>query len=129
MLNQINKYKVSDATDRLLVQEALERIVLMLSPIAPHITQVMWEGLGHSDAVIDYSWPEVDEQALVQSTVQLMVQVNGKLRGKIDVDVDADDDSVKAMAQENSNVQRFLEDKTIRKIIVVKGRLVNIVVG
>ena len=129
LINEVGKLKETDSQTLAVRQEALEVAVLMLSPIAPHITQVMWEGLGHSDAVIDYSWPEVDEQALVQSTVQLMVQVNGKLRGKIDVDVDADDDSVKAMAQENSNVQRFLEDKTIRKIIVVKGRLVNIVVG
>ena len=129
LINEVGKLKSTDPQTLSVRQEALEIAVLMLSPIAPHIAQVMWEGLGYEDAVIDHAWPEVDEQALVQSTVQLMVQVNGKLRGKIDVDVDADDESVKIMAQENSNVQRFLEDKTIRKVIVVKGRLVNIVVG
>ncbi|PID46033.1 MAG: leucine--tRNA ligase [Proteobacteria bacterium] len=129
LINEVAKCKETDALSSAVRQEVLEAVVLMLSPIAPHITQVLWEVLGHGDALIDHAWPEVDEQALVQSTVQLMVQVNGKLRGKIDVDVDADEESVKAMAQANNNVQRFLENKTIRKIIVVKGRLVNIVVG
>ena len=129
LINEIAKFKDSDAATISVRQEALEIAVLMLAPIAPHICQVMWEALGHDDALIQHSWPEVDEQALVQSSVQLMIQVNGKLRGKIDVDVDADDETVKALAQANSNVQRFIEDKAIRKIIVVKGRLVNIVVG
>jgi leucyl-tRNA synthetase len=129
LINEIAKFKDSDSATISVRQEALEIAVLMLAPIAPHICQVMWEALGHDDALIKHSWPEVDEQALVQSSVQLMIQVNGKLRGKIDVDVDADDETVKALAQANSNVQRFIEDKAIRKIIVVKGRLVNIVVG
>ncbi|RVU84812.1 leucine--tRNA ligase [Leucothrix sargassi] len=129
LINDISKFKDNDEQTRAVRQEALEVIVLMLSPIAPHITQELWTGLGNSGTVIDSPWPEVDESALEQSTIQLMVQVNGKLRGKIDVDVDADDDSIKALAQSNENVVRFIEDKTIRKVIVVKGRLVNIVVG
>ena len=129
LINDVSKFKDDDAQTISVRQECLEISVLMLAPIAPHIAQKLWEGLGHSDAVIDHAWPEIDEQALVQSAVQLMVQVNGKLRGKIDVEVDADEDTVKALAQENDNVQRFLENKTIRKIIVVKGRLVNIVVA
>lgn len=129
LINEIAKFKDSDVATVSVRQEALEIAVLMLAPIAPHICQVMWQALGHDDALIQHSWPEVDEQALVQSSVQLMIQVNGKLRGKIDVDVDADDETVKALAQANDNVQRFIEDKVIRKVIVVKGRLVNIVVG
>ncbi len=129
LINEISKVKDNDEQTRAVRQEALEIAVLMLAPIAPHIAQELWDGLGNTDTVIDYPWPEVDEQALVQSTVQLMVQVNGKLRGKIDVDVDADEDTIKALAQSNENVVRFIEDKTIRKVIVVKGRLVNIVVG
>ncbi len=129
LINEVSKFKGDDADTVSVRQECLERSVLMLAPIAPHIAQKLWEGLGHTGAVIDQSWPEVDEQALVQSAVQLMVQVNGKLRGKIDVEIDADEESVKQLAQENENVQRFIEDKTIRKIIVVKGRLVNIVVA
>jgi leucyl-tRNA synthetase len=129
LINEISKVKDNDEQTRAVRQEALEIAVLMLAPIAPHIAQELWAGLGNTDTVIDYPWPEVDEQALVQSTVQLMVQVNGKLRGKIDVDVDADEDTIKALAQSNENVVRFIEDKTVRKVIVVKGRLVNIVVG
>lgn len=129
LINDVSKFKGDDAQTQSVRQECLELSVLMLSPIAPHVCQQLWEGLGHTDAVIDHAWPEVDDGALVQSAVQLMVQVNGKLRGKIDVEVNADEEAVKVMAQENPNVQRFLEDKTIRKIIVVKGRLVNIVVA
>ena len=73
------------------------------------------------------SWPEVDDDALVQSKIQMMIQINGKLRGKIDVAVDADDDEVKKLALENDNAKNFLADVTVRKVIVVKGRLINIV--
>jgi leucyl-tRNA synthetase len=76
---------------------------------------------------MDQPWPEIDEDALEQSNIQMMIQINGKLRGKVDVDVDADDKTVEKLALENDNVVQFLENKTIRKVIVVKGRLINIV--
>ena len=93
----------------------------------PHVCQELWGLLGRDSALMDESWPEVDESALVQSKIQMMIQVNGKLRGKVDVAVDAEDAQVKQLALENENVQSFLEGVTVRKVIVVKGRLVNIV--
>jgi leucyl-tRNA synthetase len=127
LINQLSKFHGADSQTRAIRQEALEHIVLMLAPIMPHAAQELWNHLGKEGIVMDEEWPEIDDSALVQSNIQMMIQINGKLRGKIDVSVDTDDDSVKALAMENENVQRFLEDATVRKVIVVKGRLVNIV--
>ena len=127
LLNELNKFKGDDDQSRAVRQEVLENIVLMLSPVTPHISQALWQEFGHEGLVVDQGWPEVDESALVQSTIQLIVQVNGKVRGKIDVAVDADKETIEQLAQNNENVQRFLESVTVRKIIVVPGRLVNIV--
>ena len=100
---------------------------MLLAPIAPHICHNLWRALGNSEAVADAAWPEVDETALVRSSIELVVQVNGKVRGKIQVAADASRESIEALAQADNNVKRFTEDVTIRKIIIVPGRLVNIV--
>ena len=127
LINDLSKFTENSPQAHAIRHEALEKIILMLSPIMPHVAQELWIALGNEGAVMDELWPEVDESALVQSKVQMMIQLNGKLRGKVDVDVDADDATVEALAMENENVKRFLEDATVRKVIVVKGRLVNIV--
>jgi leucyl-tRNA synthetase len=128
LLNAINKF--DDATDsgRAVEREALEAVVLMLSPMVPHICHELWSVLGHQTALIDVPWPEVDEQALVTDLVEVVLQVNGKLRARISVAAGADNDSVAALALADPNVQKFVGDKEIRKTIVVPGRLVNIVV-
>jgi len=128
LLNAINKF--DDATDsgRAVEREALEAVVLMLSPMVPHICHELWSVLGHQTALIDVPWPEVDEQALVTDLVEVVLQVNGKLRARISVAAGADNDSVAALALADPNVQKFVGEKEIRKTIVVPGRLVNIVV-
>jgi leucyl-tRNA synthetase len=85
--------------------------------------------LGHDEAIVNVSWPTVDEAALKQDKVELMVQVNGKLRAKISVAADADQKQVETVAFADENVQRFTEGKEVRKIILVPGRLLNIVVA
>ncbi|MGK0270664.1 MAG: leucyl-tRNA synthetase [Cocleimonas sp.] len=127
LLNDLFKFHEDSQQSRAVRQEALELIVLMLAPIMPHVCQELWRLLGHDSATMDESWPEIDEAALVQSKIQMMIQINGKLRGKIDVAVDADDDEVKKLALDNENAKAFLVDVTVRKVIVVKGRLINIV--
>ncbi|GAB4359791.1 MAG: leucine--tRNA ligase [Gammaproteobacteria bacterium] len=127
LVNALYKWSDDSPQGRAVMQEALEAIVLLLSPIIPHATHAIWQALGHGDAVVDQPWPEVDEEALTVDTIELVVQVNGKLRGKISVAADADQQSIESAAQNESNVQRFLEGKTVRKVIVVPGRLVNIV--
>jgi len=129
LLNDIARCADSSTTGRAVVREALDAVVLMLAPIVPHICEALWRGLGHTTAVTDCRWPVVDESALAQDTVQLAVQVNGKLRGQVDVAVDADEATIRDAALTNDKVARFIGEQTVRKVIVVPGRLVNIVVA
>jgi len=128
LLNAVTRFEDSSPQGVAVVREALEAVVLFLSPIVPHICHELWEVLGHKTAVVDERWPVVDESALEQDLVEIVVQVNGKLRARISASADADKDTVAAAALANENVQRFIEGKEIRKTIVVPGRLVNIVV-
>jgi leucyl-tRNA synthetase len=100
-----------------------------LAPVAPHVTHHLWCELGFGDDIVDAPWPEVDEAALQRDSIELAVQVNGKLRGQIEVAADADQAAVETAALAEPNVARFIEGKTLRKIIVVPGRLVNVVAG
>ncbi len=127
LLNSFNKAKDTPQT-RAIIGEGLEAIVLMLSPIVPHISQILWEKLGHSGLIMDASWPQVDKTALSIEELEMVVQVNGKLRGKITVAVDADKKTIEGIALNEPNVQRFTADKTIKKVIVVPKKLVNVVV-
>jgi len=127
LMNVLEKAPQATEQDRALLQEGLETVALLLAPIAPHICHSLWQALGHSDAIIDARWPQLDESALTQDTLQLVIQVNGKLRGHIDVAADTSREAIEAAARENENVQRFTEGLTIRKVIVVPGKLVNIV--
>jgi leucyl-tRNA synthetase len=129
LLNALAKYPQSTSLDRAIAQEALDIAVLGLSPIIPHVTHALWRELGHAGALIEEPWPSVDEAALQQSTVEWVVQVNGKLRARIAIAVDADGDSVRAAALGDPNVVKFVGGATIRKVIVVPGKLVNVVVG
>ncbi|MCK5524371.1 MAG: leucine--tRNA ligase [Thiomargarita sp.] len=127
LLNALNKAK-DTPQNRIVIQEGLEAVVLMLSPIVPHITQALWEKLGHSELIIDAAWPEVDESALTRDDIEMVVQVNGKLRGHITVATDADKQSIETTALNEPKVQHFITGKTIKKVIVVPKKLVNVVV-
>jgi len=129
LMNALAKLSDNSEQARAVVQEALEITVLMISPITPHISHELWQALGHDEAVVNVAWPNVDESALVQDKIELMVQVNGKLRSKISVAADLAKDAIEALALEDESVQKFTEGKDIRKVIVVPGRLVNIVVA
>jgi len=127
LMNVLEKAATEGEQDRALLQEGLETVALLLAPITPHICHELWQQLGRQGAIIDAQWPKVDESALVQDSLTLVVQVNGKLRGQIEVPADASRESVEASARANENVVRFTEGLTIRKVIVVPGKLVNIV--
>jgi leucyl-tRNA synthetase len=128
LLNAINKFEDTSAAGRAVEHEALEAVVLMLSPMTPHICHALWKALGHKTALIDQRWPEFDKSALELDMIELVIQVNGKLRGRVSVPAEADKESIEKLAIADENVQRFVEGKEIRKVIVVPGRLVNIVV-
>ncbi|WP_163835451.1 leucine--tRNA ligase [Spartinivicinus ruber] len=129
LVNAVAKFEDNSTQGRAVAQEALETIALTLAPITPHIAHNLWQTLGHQGAVVDANWPAVDESALTRTTLQYVVQVNGKVRAKIEVAADADKSSVEQTALTSDNVQKFIADKTVRKVIVVPNKLVNIVVG
>ncbi len=130
LLNDITKKADHSTPQGLAVErEALEAAVRLLAPIVPHICHSLWLDLGHQEAIIDVDWPECDQSALTRSTIELVVQVNGKLRAKIAIDADADKETIENTALQNENVTRFTDGKTVRKVIQVPGKLVNIVVA
>lgn len=127
LMNVLEKAPQGTEQDRALIQEGLETVTLLLAPITPHISHELWHRLGHADPVIDAAWPVLDDSALVQDSLQLVIQVNGKLRGQIEMPASATREEVEAAARANENVLRFVDGLTIRKVIVVPGKLVNIV--
>ncbi|WP_286786117.1 MULTISPECIES: leucine--tRNA ligase [Pseudomonas] len=127
LMNVLEKAAQDSDQDRALLHEGLETVTLLLAPITPHICHELWNRLGHDGAVIDAKWPALDESALVQDSLQLVIQVNGKLRGQIEMPASAGREEIEAAARQNENVLRFTEGLTIRKVIVVPGKLVNIV--
>jgi len=129
LMNAIGKFEDRSEQSRAILQEVFESIVLMLSPIVPHFTHELWQVLRPGKGpVVDQAWPVVDEAALTRDEIELVVQVNGKLRGRVSVPADADRNEVEATAMADENVKRFVEGKAIVKVIVVPGKLVNIVV-
>jgi leucyl-tRNA synthetase len=115
--------------DKMVIQESLEIIIAVMAPIVPHFSHVLWQHLGHSGAIIDATWPAVDPTALAQDSVLVVVQVNGKLRAKLEVAKELAKDELEKLALENETVKRFTDAGTIRKVIVIPGKLVNIVVN
>ena len=105
-----------------------EGFLKLLNPVAPHITEELWEAMGHTESIANEAWPEYDETKIIQDEITVGVQVNGKLRGTIIVAPDTDEETIKASAFEEENVKRHIEGKEIVKVIVVKGKIVNIVV-
>jgi leucyl-tRNA synthetase len=129
LLNALSKFTEHNENASAVRQETLELAVLMLAPITPHVCHTLWQQLGHEDPVVNASWPAVDNEALKQDKIELMVQVNGKLRSKLSVAASATQADIETLALADENALRFIEGKTVRKVIVVPGRLVNIVVG
>jgi leucyl-tRNA synthetase len=128
LLNEVSKLADRANPQGLAVErEALETAILVLAPIVPHITQSLWQALGHKDIPLTASWPVLDESALVRSSIEIVVQVNGKVRSKLDAPIDAPQKTLEEMALAQDNVQRFLDGITVRKVIVVPNKLVNIV--
>ena len=128
LINALIKFKDDSEQGRAVMQESLQAIVLLLSPIVPHITHEIWHVLGKDSSLLDQAWPKVDESALVKDSLQIIVQVNGKLRSRIEVAASASKDEIEAAAITDENVMKFTDGKQVVKVIVVPGKLVNIVV-
>jgi len=126
LCNEVSKYSPQADNDRATINEALRAALLMLCPIVPHITADLWYTLT-KESILDAAWPDVDQQALRRDELEIVVQVNGKVRAKMLVAADATKDTLEAAALAESNVQRFIDGLTVRKVIVVPGKLVNVV--
>jgi leucyl-tRNA synthetase len=128
LLNAVQRFADTTPQGRAVRHEALGLAVLILAPITPHVCHALWLALGHPSAPIDERWPVPDAQALAQETHAIVVQVNGKLRGHISVPVSADEAAVRAAALADENVRKFVADRPVRRVIIVPGKLINVVV-
>ena len=130
LLNALSKYDEAGDTARTLRQEAFEAVTLLLNPITPHTSHALWQLLGHPETVLEtLPFPAADPAALVRDSLTLAVQVNGKLRGTIEVPAAADKAAIEAMALAEPNVLKFIEGQAVKKVIIVPGKIVNLVVG
>lgn len=130
LLNVLSRFDDASAQGRAVRQEALETTTLLLNPITPHASHALWQMLGHTETLLEnLPFPQVDKAALARAELTLAVQVNGKLRGTIEVSADAGREQIEAQAQAEPNTAKFLAGSTIRKVIIVPGKIVNIVVA
>jgi leucyl-tRNA synthetase len=128
MVNVLYKLDAT-AADRAVLREGLGVVLRLLGPIAPHITHHLWQELGYGTDILSGGWPAVDPEALHQDEIEYVVQVNGKVRGKIRVPAEADQSAVELAALANEKVRRFVADASVRKVVVVPKKLVNVVAG
>ena len=128
LLNLLMQKEPEEDVEWQLLHEGLSTLLRLLAPITPHITHALWIRLGYGDDILKFCWPKVNVKALQTSTVELIVQVNGKLRAKVTVPTDSDEETIKNAVLNNDKIQSHLGDKTVKKMIIVPERLVNIVV-
>ncbi len=127
LFNDISKFEDRTNQGKAVVHEAYSALVRLLSPFTPHVTHELWAQLGYQTALINEAWPEVDEDALVRDSLSMVVQVNGKRRSNIEVPANASKEDCESAAMADENVKKHVGDSTVRKVIVVPGKLINIV--
>lgn len=125
--NCVSRYQIDTDLDRKVVREALESMVLLLSPIVPHICNHLWTELGHQTAVVNELWPTFNEDLTVDATLEIVIQINGKLRARLHVDANIDEETLKELAFNEPKIAKLITEQTIKKTIVVPGKLINIV--
>jgi leucyl-tRNA synthetase len=111
------------------VREAVESVIRLLAPFVPHFAEELWSEVGHDGTLEQSGWPGYDAEATVDEEITVVIQVNGKLRSKITVATDSDEESVKSAALADEKVKPFIEGKSVRKVVYVAGKLVNVVVA
>ena len=129
LVNEIASFEPATDEDRASLRFALERTLLLLAPFAPHLAEELWEALGNKPSIFEEKWPDWDEEIAKEEKIELVVQVNGKLRSKLLIPIGITDDEIRRMALQEPKINDIIGGKTIRKVIVVKGKLVNIVLG
>ncbi len=128
LINDLYKYKELDNKNSVIVKEALETVVIILSPFAPHLGEELWSMIGKEGSIFDIAWPKYDEDALVMDEIEIVVQVNGKVRSKIVVPTDISPEEMKSMSMNDEKIKEFIGDGEVLKVIAIPGKLVNIVI-
>ena len=129
LVNQLSKSIEEKSASKVVCEETFDTLLRLLHPMAPHMTEELWESRGHLDSLLNEDWPEYDEAKLALETVQLVVQIDGKLRDRVEVDAKADRKEIEATVMASEKVQRHLSGRKVVKFILVPGRLANLVTG
>ncbi len=128
LVNELYRYKEQESLNKGLLKDAVEKLILILSPFAPHICEEMWQHIGHTCSVYDEAWPAYDEKALIKDEIEIAVQINGKIKERLNVQANLDKDTFEKAVMENERVRALVEGKNIIKVIAVPDKLLNIVV-
>jgi leucyl-tRNA synthetase len=128
LVNEITSFEPGSDEDMATFKFAIAQLLLLISPFSPHIAEELWEAVGNMPSIFEQKWPEWDEEAAREEQIELVVQVNGKLKSKVMIPVGLPEDEVKQMALDEKKIREIIGNKAIRKVIVVKGKLVNIVI-
>lgn len=129
LVNEIASFEPETDEDRVTVRFALERLILLLSPFSPHIAEELWEALGNTPSIFEQEWPEWDESIAKEEQIELVIQVDGKLRSRLLIPPGLSDDEIRTLALQEPKIKEIVSGKMIKKAIVVKGKLVNIVLS
>ena len=128
LVNELYKYKELEEANQAFMKKAIDTVVMILSPFAPHICEEMWEALGYNQSLTAVAWPSYDKDALVRDTVEIVIQINGKLKEKLNVANNLSREDLENIALSNDKVQALIADKNVVKVVAVPGKLVNIVI-
>jgi leucyl-tRNA synthetase len=129
LVNEITSFEPKSDNDWAVFRFSIEQLLLLLSPFSPHVAEELWEAVGNVPSIFEQEWPDWDEDAAKEEQIELVIQVNGKLRSKMMISLGIPDDEIKKMALDDKKIRELVDTKAIKKIIVVKGKLVNIVIG
>jgi leucyl-tRNA synthetase len=129
LVNEITSFEPGSEEEKAVFRFAVEQLLLLLSPFSPHIAEELWAAIGNKPSIFEHSWPVWDEEVAKEEQIELVIQVNGKLRSKVMISVGMSDDEVKKIALVDQRIQEIIGESEIRKVLVVKGKLVNIVIG
>jgi leucyl-tRNA synthetase len=129
LVNELASYEPSNEDEETVLRFAIEKTLILLSPFAPHIAEELWEAIGNKPSIFEQRWPEWDEDMAKEEKVELVIQINGKLRSKVVIPHGMSEEEIKKIAIEEEKIKNLIANKTVKKVIVVKGKLVNIVVN
>ena len=111
------------------MKEGVEKLIILLSPFVPHMAEELWSKLSEKGSLIDHEWPQYNEDAAAEEIITVVLQVNGKVRGRLEAPADIGKEEMQKLALDNERIQSWIENKTVRKVVVVPGKLVNVVVS